>query len=183
MRKRGKAKRKTRRIDITNKKLLMFVKFIVLLNVFAIPLYAILLSGAQLHELTSFTSDVAYAMVEATGLEPQMVGELITIPIENGRWAASVDWDCTAWKSMLAFFALVMSTGIAAGLSRKKMLIGMVFIPIIYVVNLIRIWFMFVFVKTYDLAYFDIVHTLVWSWGLIILILIFWILWMKYVEI
>lgn len=184
MNKSRKTRKKTRkkRIDVTNKKLLTFVKFIVLLNIFAIPLYAILLTGAQLNELNTFTADSAYALIEASDMQPQRTGELISIPIKDGRWAATIDWDCTAWKSMLAFFALIMSAGLALGYSRRKILAGFIFIPIIYVVNLLRIWFMFAFVKAYDLAYFDIVHTLAWSWGLIIAVLVFWLLWMKYVK-
>jgi len=172
-------KRRKRKKIINNRNLITFIKFLILLNIFAIPLYAILFTGAELYELKAGTADVTYIMLDASGLNPQRSGLLISIPINNGSWAANIDWDCTAWKSMLAFFALVMATGLAANFAKKKMLFGMAFIPIIYFVNILRIWFMFWFVKAYDLAYFSIVHTLIWSWGLVFAILVFWFIWMK----
>jgi exosortase/archaeosortase family protein len=177
-----KKNKKAALLSAKNKNLLLIVKFLILLNVFAIPLYAILISGAQWDGLKAFTADSIYSMVQASGMNPERSDLTISIPIKNGSWAANIDWDCTAWKSMFAFFALVMSAGFAANFSTKKKLFGLVFIPIIYLVNIIRVWFMFWFVKAYDLAYFSIVHTLIWSWGLIIVILVLWILWMKYVR-
>lgn len=176
-------KRKKQKFIITNKDLILIVKFLILFNIFLIPFYVILLSGAELYELKVFTADVTYSLLDSSGMNPERDGLLVSIPIKDGKWAASMDWDCTAWKSMLAFFALVMAVGFTANFTWKKKLIGLIFIPIIYFVNILRIWFMFFFVKAYDLAYFDIVHAIVWSWGMIFVILVFWFLWMKYIRI
>ena len=55
-----------------------------------------------------------------------------------------------------------------------------ILLPALFLVNIIRIVFMFHFARGFDLAYFDVVHATIWSWGLIAAILVFWVLWMKH---
>ena len=58
-------------------------------------------------------------------------------------------------------------------------LYGLVFIPAVYLANLVRIWFMFFFVSKFGLYYYDFVHATLWSWGLILTILVFWVIWIR----
>ncbi|MBI3190308.1 exosortase/archaeosortase family protein [archaeon] len=152
------------------------LNFLIRLNIFAIPLYVILVLGLTLPWLQSTVTEITYYLLNAAGMHPSVSGFLISIPIQDGTWAAAITWDCTAWKSMLAFFALVMATDYEL---RKKRNGLAVFIPLIFAVNIVRIFFMFFYVKTFDLANYSFVHTVVWSWGMIIVILVFWIAWLK----
>jgi exosortase/archaeosortase family protein len=152
------------------------LKFLIKLNVFAIPLYVILISGITLPQLQGAVAWITYHLLSAAGIQPSLNGLLISIPISNGTWAAAITWDCTAWKSMLAFFALVMATDYGLREKRNGLLF---FIPLIFIVNIVRILFMFFYVKTFDLAGYYAVHAIVWSWGMIIVILVFWIIWLK----
>lgn len=175
----GKRKARTARLanfNVKNEKLFRIAKFLAKFNIFAIPLYAILLSGWTLVELQRLVADVTMYMLTAAGMNPAINDLLISIPIKNGDWAAVINWDCTGWKSMLAFLALVMATDYPA----KRKLAGLMLLPVIFAVNLLRIFFMFFYVKTFDLASYQLVHAVVWSWGLILTILILWIVWMKY---
>ncbi len=164
-----------RKWHTVDRKLVEVLKFLVKFNTFAIPLYIILLSGWTLVQLQQLTVDLTYRILMVTGAEPTVSNFLISIPIKNGNWAAFISWDCTGWKSMLAFFALVMSTPY----SYRKKAIGLIAIPLIYVVNLLRIFFMFLYVRTFDLAYYETVHSIVWSWGLILIVLLLWFLWLR----
>ncbi len=164
------------RFSQKNERLFRILKFIVTFNIFAAPLYFILLTGWTLAELQILVRDVTAWLLTSLGLNPSVQDLIISIPVKNGEWAAFINWDCTGWKSMLAFFALVMATD--HGLRRKAL--GLLLIPLIFVINIVRIVFMFVYVKTFDLAYYQIVHTLIWSWGLILVILALWFVWMKY---
>ncbi len=152
------------------------LNFLIRLNVFSIPLYAILLLDLSLPQLQRIIADITFLLLNASGMNPVINDLLISIPIKNGSWGAFINWDCTAWKSILAFFALVMATD---KVSSAKMKGGMIFIPLIFIINLVRIFFMFFYVKTFDIAYYSVVHTVVWSWGMIFVILAFWFLWMK----
>jgi exosortase/archaeosortase family protein len=158
------------------RKQIKLLNFLIRLNIFAIPLYVILILDLSLPQLQHAVADITFYLLSAAGFDPAISGLLISIPITNGSWAAFISWDCTAWKSMLAFLALVMATDYKSKSKWKGLAI---FIPAIFVVNILRIFFMFYFVKTYDLAYYAFVHAVVWSWGMIFVILAFWLIWLK----
>jgi exosortase/archaeosortase family protein len=153
------------------------VNFLIRLLVWAIPLYIILLLDLSLPQLQHFIADIVTYMLNLAGMHPVLKDLLISIPIRDGSWGAFINWDCTAWKSLLAFLALVMAVDKG---DKKKGLV--LFLPLIFVINILRIFFMFWFVQTYDLAYFGLVHTLIWSWGMIFTILIFWVIWLRYLR-
>jgi exosortase/archaeosortase family protein len=151
------------------------LKFLVKLNIFAIPLYIIILLDIQFYSAQLFTASAVAWLLQALGFNAVQAGTTITIPILNGHWSAVITNDCIAWKSILAFLALVFATDF----SLRKKTFALVFIPVIYVINLARIWFMFFYVSTFDLAFYGIVHAVVWSWGLLLITLALWLLWMK----
>jgi len=157
-------------------KQIQLLNFLIRLNIFAIPLYIILIFDLSLPGLQKMIADFTYYLLALAGMNPTINDLFISIPIKDGTWGAFINWDCTGWKSMLAFFALVMSVDRE---SRTKINGISLFIPIIFIINLFRIFFMFFYVKAFDLAYFEIVHAAVWSWGLIIVVLVFWVVWMK----
>lgn len=176
MKKRTKAKLFNFKIPKEDQRLFRVLKFIVKFNIFAIPLYIILITGWTWPELQKWIADFTYNSLTAMGYHPSINDVLISIPVRNGDWAAVISWDCVGWKSMLALFALIMATDFRT----KRKLLGLLLIPIVFVINLLRIIFMFFWVKTFDLAYYQAVHAVIWSWGLILTILLLWFLWMKY---
>jgi exosortase/archaeosortase family protein len=163
-------------IRIDNKKLLATLKFFIKLNLFAIPLYIILIFDLSFGPLQSAVRDLSAGLMMAIGMQPVVTDYIISIPVINGNWGAFISWDCTGWKSLLAFFALVMATP----RSMKQRLYGLAFfLPLIFIINIVRIAFMFYFVGVFGLAYYDLVHAVIWSWGLITVVMAFWIVWMR----
>jgi exosortase/archaeosortase family protein len=153
------------------------LKFLVKFNLFAVPLYLILIANLRLELLETFTADITSAILNSMGILLERAGNYIIVPVANGSWGAFINWDCTGWKSFLALFALVM----ASDFHLKNRLKGLaVLLPALFVINIARIVFMFWFVNAFDLAYFDAVHAVIWSWGLIAAILVLWFLWMRY---
>jgi len=148
--------------------------FIVRFNIFAVPLYALLVTGIKSEPLMQLTTYLAFTMLRATGINAQLHDYIISVPVSNGDFGAYVSWDSTGWKSMLALAALIFATTFPL---RKKML-GLLLVPLVYLVNILRIWFMF-FIVTINVAYFEIAHITIWSWGLIFTILLLWVIWMK----
>ncbi|HIG97139.1 MAG TPA: exosortase/archaeosortase family protein [Candidatus Aenigmarchaeota archaeon] len=156
--------------------LIHVLRFFIKFNLFAIPLYIILYEGWTLVELQLLVANAVTAMLQSIGFNPTAHDLLISIPIRNGNWGAFINWDCTGWKSMLAFFALVMATEFPL----RRKLAGLLLIPVIFVINLLRIVFMFFYVRTFDLANYQIVHAVIWSWGLIAVIIVLWLLWLRF---
>ena len=165
--------------DKLKKKRLKLLKFLIKFNIFAIPLYIIIISGLTWPFLMDLTENISFFILRIIEVDATLDNNFITVPVINGNFAATVSWDSTGWKSMLAFFALVFATEF----SIKKKMFGLLLIPIIYLINILRIVFMFFFVSKYDVAYYNLLHETLWSWGLIISILVLWVVWMKYINI
>src|SRR3990167_2952024 len=76
-------------------------KFLIKFNLLAIPLYIAIIFGIEIQFLKDITSGIIYSLLHATGMNAAALpNNMISIPIEGGSWAASIDWDCTGWKSM-----------------------------------------------------------------------------------
>lgn len=148
--------------------------FLIRFNIFAVPLYIILITGAKFEPLMQLTTQLAFAFLRTTGISAELHGSVISVPTDSGSFGAYVSWDSTGWKSMLALAALIFATGFPL---RKKMY-GLFLIPLVYLINILRIWFMF-FIVTINAGYFEIAHITIWSWGLIFTILLLWVIWMK----
>jgi exosortase/archaeosortase family protein len=168
--------KRSKTFGIADEKLLRVVRFLAKFTLFAILLYIILISRWTLVELQQLTLNLSVSIMQAIGIDATVNNFVVSIPINNGFWGAVINWDCTGWKSMLAFFALVMSTELAP----RRKIYGMLLIPVIYLVNIVRIVFMFFYVTVFDLANYQVIHSIVWSWGLIATILVLWIIWLKY---
>ena len=146
--------------------------FLIKFNLLALPLYIVLALNFDFYALEKATASVVFYLLQALGFNPSISGIMITIPVQNGTWAAFINSACTGWKSAYLFFALVMATPL------KKKAVAMIFIPLIFLINIIRIIFMF-WVAQQSIEYFDIAHALVWSWGMALLVLFLWLFWMR----
>jgi len=169
--------RKKNKFSLTENQL-SILKFLVKFNIFAIPLYIILILNATSPEFQIFTADIAFYLLKATGLDIVRDGTFFTIPIEGGSWGAFINWDCTGWKSIFALFALIMATPFS---TMKKIKGLVILLPVIYLVNLGRIVVMFHIAAT-NLEYFEIAHAIIWSWGMILVVLGFWLIWMNAIS-
>lgn len=151
-------------------------RFLARLNLFSIPLYAIILTGWQQDSLTEFTADATQFLLSVMGVSFERAGLVFSVPVANGNWGAVINWDCVGWKSLLLVFALVMATDYPI---RRKLSGLAMLLPLVYAANLFRIAFLIWFVASYDTTYFALVHGIFWSWGLMMFILLCWAVWMK----
>jgi exosortase/archaeosortase family protein len=148
--------------------------FLIKFNLLAIPLYVVLAANVQFYWLQAITADIVYLSLNFFGFSPAINGILISIPIQGGSWAGLINSACTGWKSAFLFFALVM----ASHKKINKKLMAMIVIPTIFLVNVVRIVFMFWVAQT-NLLYFEIIHSLLWSWGLVAIVLGLWVVWLR----
>ncbi|MBI2578195.1 MAG: exosortase/archaeosortase family protein [Candidatus Aenigmarchaeota archaeon] len=126
--------------------------------------------------LIDTTYNIVFSLLAATGFSPAAYGNVISVAVKNGSWGALINWDCVGWKSVLALFALIFATELPL---RTKIKGFLLLAPVIYLVNIGRIWFIFWYVVTFDIANFALVHAVVWSWGLITAVIIFWLAWLR----
>jgi len=162
------------RIKKKDKRLYDALIFLIKFNILAIPMYLIIIFSLSFAPLQEATAQISTSLIPDSSVS----GTMIVIPMEGGSWAADINWDCTGWKSMYALFALIFATPFALG----KKLWGLLLIPLVCLINIFRIVFMFLFVKTYGLANYELVHATLWSWGLVAAILILWIVWIKFFK-
>ena len=88
-----------------------------------------------------------------------------------------LDQDCTGWKSMVFLFALLFAT---LGVSLRKRLLGLlVGIPVIWLGNLGRVLGTVFVQASWGTETALLVHDWLWQLGLIALVLLVWIAWLK----
>lgn len=162
--------------EIARNKYYPLFRFILKLNLFAAPLYLLLLTGWQFPLLIDATYSIVFSLLAAIGLNPAAYGSVISVPVQNGSWGALINWDCTGWKSALALFALIFATDQPM---KRKATGFLLLVPVLLALNIARIVFIFWYVSAFGIADFAVVHTLVWSWGLAAAVAILWLAWLK----
>ena len=167
------AKRK-RKDENLAKILTFFIRF----NLFAIPLYVVMLTGFSLPALMHLTQGLALAVLHVIGVPVSESGQFLVVPVSGGSFAATVSWDSTGWKSILALLALILASDFAL----EKKLKGLLLLPVIYALNVLRIVFIFYAVHSWGVEYFAVLHETLWSLGMIIAVLALWILWVRRVT-
>lgn len=151
-------------------------RFLLRFNVYAIPLYAVILSAYQSEQMIAATADLVDIFLSAAGVDFTRNGLLFSVPVQYGSWAAVINWDCVGWKSLLAVFALVMATDYPM---RKKLKGLAVLLPAVYIANILRIVFLIWYAWAFDIAYFAIVHAVLWSWGMVLIVTVSWASWLR----
>ncbi|MFH1420750.1 MAG: archaeosortase/exosortase family protein [Candidatus Aenigmatarchaeota archaeon] len=146
--------------------------FLVRFTLLAIPFYIVGWLGISIGWLQDIVAKLTVLFLNAADIPAALSGTLITLP----GFAGYIAWDCTGWKSMVAFIALVVATDT----TWRKRLYGLLFLPAIFAINLLRVFVTF-YVAYTDFSMYSFVHSILWSWGLIAAILIIWVLWLRFV--
>ncbi len=158
---------------INNKRLYEILKFLVILNLFGIPLHLIMYFGN-----TYFIANIERAQVifllNLIGIKYKIFdvnyGKIYPA-IQVGNKVLILGEACTSIRNMLAFVALVFSSPRKI----KQKLKALYFLPIIYIANVLRIFTLAIFNSS---PYFDFIHIFLWREGLIGLIIILWSYWL-----
>ena len=152
---------------------IVLLKFFVKMNIALIPLYLILYFDIGFFYFERITTEISGAILRWFGVLAVVDGVKITVPVENGSFAGFIDRACTGWRSMMLFLGLVIATPI------KKKLVSLFFLPLIYVINILRIVVVFLFVHAFGPLHFELVHSILWSWSMVMVVILLWITWIK----
>ncbi len=175
-----------RNIEKREKLILEIIWFSIKFSIFSIPIYLIKFFNLNLWLLqliyASLTNYLLHLMaVDSTlfyTLSPETLAEIPAIHLKELNLSFAIDNSCTGYVSMLALTGLIFST------PRKKFGEKLKFwscgLILVFFANLLRILMTILFALNFGGAYLDIVHNLLWRELLIIVILIIWILFLKY---
>ncbi|MDY6769985.1 MAG: exosortase/archaeosortase family protein [Candidatus Nanohaloarchaea archaeon] len=160
------------RLDPRQRRLLHAFLFLARFTALAAPFYLVLGSGWDATGVRAATADVAAALLRAAGIGASSTGTFVAA----GELLVDVTRDSTGWKSVSVFTALVLASrrplrtrlwGIAAGAAA------------LLAVNVLRIWSMVYAVTVFGVGY-ELLHTLLWRWGLTASVIAAWLLWMDF---
>jgi exosortase/archaeosortase family protein len=150
--------------------------FLLRLVLFSIPLYLIILLNIDLSPAQRVIAGQTEWILKSLGFETARDGLLIKVGIEN-PFIFFIGPDCVGWKSMLFYAALIMAT---LGVSIRKRILGIAAgIPIIYSGNLARITAVVLIERSYGFDAAMLFHDWLWQAGLMAVILITWLVWLK----
>ncbi|MBW6451784.1 MAG: exosortase/archaeosortase family protein [DPANN group archaeon] len=165
--------------DFTEKQKRLFDVLIFLLKflILALPMYLIIWSGIEFTSIIRLTSyAVAVVLSFFTG-SFSYDGSLFILNTLTGELGVEIIKDCIGWKSFLALVGLIFAT---RKVKLKPRLLGVLIgIPVIFIGNVIRLVTTMYFTIIYGISFFDIIHSFLWEWGLVLFVLALWIVWLK----
>lgn len=163
---------KSLNISRKNKKLFNILFFIGKLLIFSIPLYVVIWFNIDLYLYQNILASQIHWILKLIGISVGRTGiELLT-----KKTLFVISKDCTGWKSLLFFTALIISTPSKI----KKKTSGLMFgLPVLYLANIFRIIVLILLGIFYGEGYFNLVHDIFWQLFSIGSVLFLWILWMK----
>jgi len=83
-----------------------------------------------------------------------------------------INQECTGFKSLFGIFALIFSTPILN--IKKKILYFIIFSPVLFILNIFRLWSVFYFYYMFDIDP-HFLHTFLWEIFTTIFLIIFWL--------
>ena len=170
------------RLAPQQKKLWNTLTFLLRLTVLAIPLYIVIWLNLSLVPLQSVVADQSAWILGAMGFAVTKNNLILSVggasPFTSSPFTFYIGPDCTGWKSMLAFVALIFAT---LGVAMKKRVLGLVFgIPLIHLGNLSRIIIVVLIERGLGLDAALVFHDWLWQAGLMAIVLFLWLVWLKW---
>lgn len=158
------------RLSPFQRRLLAALRFLAVFAVLAAPVYGVLHVDWEAPLLREITATVSATVLNVIGLEVVQQGSFI----HADSLVLDVTRDSTGWKSLFAFTALVLATQEPVRRKLSGVAAGMV---VIGAANVTRIVSMVYAVEVFGVPY-ELLHTVLWRWGLTGVVLVAWIGWL-----
>ncbi len=163
------------RLNRKQGKLLTVVVFLARLALFSIPLYAVLWINPDMAPLQYAVRDETVLLAGFFGVDADVNGFDVNLSTVDGPMTVNIAEDCTGWKSVIAYMALVFAV---PKVDNRKRLIGMIGIPVIYAANIIRIAFLLWTAASMGISEFRLFHEYLWKFGLSAVVFGAWYVWL-----
>ncbi len=155
-----------------NEQLITAIIFLIKLNILSIPLYIILWLNLSYFPFQVFVASVAGEVLKFFGYSLSQFGNELTTLFSGQLLRVDVSWDSTGWKSLYALAALVIASPVAGFRGKLKFII--VTLPVTFLINILRIVSTIYFSLTFGLQYFTFLHTVLWRFISVGVVLILW---------
>ena len=154
--------------------------FLIRLTALSAPLYAVLLLDISLEPLQSSVAFSSEHLLRAAGFAVERDGLLLRVG-GSEPFAFAISPDCTGWKSMLIFAALVLA---ALGASPAKRLAGLAIgVPLVYLANVLRIFAVVSIERSMGIDAAMLFHDWLWQAGMMAVVLALWLGWLGWERI
>jgi len=171
--------KKLRSIELTRgqKRLWGALEFLIRLLILSIPLYLVLILAIDLSPLQHVVASHSASLLKALGYNVFQEGYRILVGTIPNHFYFLINEDCTGWKSMLFLFALIFAV---PRIAMKKRILGLVIgLPIVWVGNLMRVLGVVLAERAWGVDFALTLHDYGYRLGLIALVLIIWVVWLK----
>lgn len=153
-----------------HEKLFQVLIFLVKLSMLSLILYAILW-WVDLTVLREVVASQLSGFFRFFNFEVMQEGTTLLFE----KFSFSITEDCTGWKGLVLFFALVA----AVKSPPKKKILGLVVnIPILYSVNILRIVVLIFITRSMGSSAYSLSHDFLWQATMIVTVLCLWFVWL-----
>lgn len=168
-----------KKVKERRKKLLAILFFLLKLNILAIPLYILLYLNFTFVPLQDFLTYVTAGSLKLLGYSIDLKTDIrCNSPVISvSNQLICISWDSTGWKSLYLLAALVIATPLSNLKGKAKFL--SISLPILFLINFLRILTTILFSLSFGFEYFEIVHTFFWRECLIFAVIVIWYLWLR----
>lgn len=158
-------------------RLLSVAEFLLVFNLLALPMYAVLLTNSTFLPLQNLLSVMTAYALKSQGLSAAVSGPFVSVlDAQNIVRNVEISFDSTGWKSLYALAVLVIATPIYDFRGKLKFLaFGL---PGIFALNFLRIWSTVWYSAVFGWQNFDVIHLFLWREGLIAVVVLFWFFWL-----
>lgn len=151
--------------------------FLLKLNLLAIPLYLVVYFGYSVPQFQDLWALALARSIESLGYSTAVDGNIIGVQSGNTIQQIDLSWDSTGWKSLYVLAALVFASSGALIGKLRFIVFGL---PLVALVNFLRIDSTVLVSLEYGVEYFPIVHDFLWSSLMIVFVVALWyFLWLK----
>lgn len=157
-------------LDERQRRLLAALRFLAVFTALATPLYLLLAVGWEGTWLRHRMASAAVTGLHVLGVEAGRNGAFI----EAGTFLIDVTRDSTGWKSVLALTALIVATPASWRRRIQGIVIGAGFIAVANVARIVTT----VYAAVVHQVPYELLHTVLWRWGLVGVVLVTWMVWL-----
>ena len=149
-------------------------------TVLALPFHLILWTNFDAYFLQVIVAKGVFYLLSFSGVLVTQADNFLYVQAPF-LWAVEIIKDCVGWKSFLAFSGLVFAVRAA---SVKTRIMGLVAgACVIFFGNIIRIYTSVYAGLIFGTETFPLIHDVLWQWGLMMIVLVAWLCWMKYFKV
>ncbi len=157
------------------KKLKSVLIFLAIFNLLAIPLYFALYNDFSFRPLQELNANLVAGTLKTIGYNAYADGISVVLQSDGITRNIDISWDSSGWKSMYAVASLILATPVSR--LARKMGFAAAAVGIIFLVNYLRILTTIWISAKFGFDLFDVIHTILWREGLIMVVVAVWLGW------